>query len=366
LAACSGGTPAGGWSSATVANGVVYFGGTNGKLYALDANTGSLKWPAYAGETGKPLLSIYGTPAVDNGVVYFGASDGYVYALDAASGAKKWIFDANAESVDKRGIVPSLLVADGVVYFGANDHYFYAVDAGTGAQKWRFLTSDKIWGDATFSNQTIYFGSFDHHLYALNLDGTKKWDYDAGGLIISKPLVANGLVYFGALEKLFALDASTGTIKPQHGWEQSLEPNHWIWSNPTMQDDMIYVSDLAEQGQVHAFDALSGSPKWAQPFEAGGQVHSSVAISDTVGYFGTASNKVFALDAKSGSPVWKQPFPAEGPVYATPTVAGDSIYVNSHGRAFYALLAADGQPKWCFDVTQDKPLTPCVAAQAAP
>jgi outer membrane protein assembly factor BamB len=126
---------------------------------------------------------------------------------------------------------------------------------------------------------------------------------------------------------------------------------------------MIYVSDLAEQGQVHAFDALSGNPKWVKPFDAGGQVHSSVTISDTVGYFGTANNRVYALDAKSGGPVWKQPFTASGPVYATPAVAGDVVYVNSHGSAFYALLSADGSPKWCFDIAQDKLLGSCVTAQ---
>lgn len=359
--ACAGGTPTGGWSSPIVANGIVYFGGTNGKFYALDANDGTLKWPAYAGEQGKPLGSIYGAPAVDNGVVYFGALDGNLYALDALTGAPKWPkpFDATADAPDRRGIVPSPLVANGVIYFGANDHNFYAVDAGTGTQKNKFATGDKIWADATLDDQTIYFGSFDHHLYALSLDLKPKWNFDAGGIIVSKPLVANGLVYFGALEKLFALDAATGGVK----WEQKLDPDHWIWSNPTLQGSMIYVSDLAEQGQVHAFDAESGAPKWVQPFDAGGQVHSSVAISGTVGYIGTANNRVYALDAKNGGSVWRQPFTTEGPVYATPTVAGDLVYVNSHGRAFYALLAADGAPKWCFDITQDKRLGSCVTPQ---
>lgn len=365
VSACGGGTPTSGWSSPTVANGVVYFGGTNGKLYALDANTGALKWPQpYAGEASKPLVSIYGSPAVDNTVVYFGALDGNVYALDAAAGTLKWKFDANAESTDKRGIVPSPLVANGVVYFGANDHIFYAVDAGAGTLKWKFATGDKIWGDAAIADQVIYFGSFDHHLYALNLDGSKKWDFDAGGIIISKPLVANGLVYFGALEKLYALDAATGAIR----WGKTLAPEHWIWSNPTMQDNMIYVGDLV--GAVNAFDAQSGELKWDKPFDAGGQVHSSLAISGTVGYLatalttaGTVNNKVYALDVKNGSPVWRQPFTADGPIYATPTIAGDVVYVNSHGRAFYALLVADGSPKWCFDITQDKLLPSCVVGQ---
>ena len=54
---------------------MVYFGGTNAKFYALDANTGALKW-TYAGEQSQPLVGVYGQPAVDQGVVYFAALNG--------------------------------------------------------------------------------------------------------------------------------------------------------------------------------------------------------------------------------------------------------------------------------------------------
>ena len=57
------------FSSPTVADGVVYVGSYNDKVYALNATTGHLLW-SY--ETGGPVVS---SPAVKNGVVYVGSED---------------------------------------------------------------------------------------------------------------------------------------------------------------------------------------------------------------------------------------------------------------------------------------------------
>jgi eukaryotic-like serine/threonine-protein kinase len=361
LAAC-GGAPAGGWSSAAVSDSTVYFGGTNGKFYALDANTGALKW-TYSGEQNTPLGSIYGEPAVANGVVYFGTLNGTLYALNANDHSVKWTFDATAASPDQKGLVASPVVADGVIYIGANDHNFFAVDAATGKVKWKFTAQDKIWGAATIVNQTIYFGSLDHHLYALNLDGSKKWDFDAGGMILGQPLVDNNAIYVGALGKMFALTYANGRVQVK--WQQSLDPDHWIWSSPTIQDNVVYVGDLG--GQVHAFDAQTGAPKWTYAVPApdtSRAVRGSVVVTDSLAFVGTGNNdnvnapagKVYALDASSGQPKWS--FPTQGSVFTTPSLADQTLYVMSHQQVFYALNEADGTLKWAFNLAKDTPGTP--------
>jgi hypothetical protein len=58
-----------------VANGVVYFGSLNYKMYALDAKTGTLLW-SYATD-----YWIVTSPAVADGMVYVGSNDGHVYAF---------------------------------------------------------------------------------------------------------------------------------------------------------------------------------------------------------------------------------------------------------------------------------------------
>ena len=58
------------YSSPAVANGVVYVGSFDAKVYALNATTGATLWTA---TTGGDVIS---SPAVANGVVYVG-SDGH-------------------------------------------------------------------------------------------------------------------------------------------------------------------------------------------------------------------------------------------------------------------------------------------------
>jgi outer membrane protein assembly factor BamB len=58
-----------------VANGVVYIGSWDHKVYALNAKTGKKLWSYTTGS------SVDSSPAVANGVVYFSPSNGGVYAF---------------------------------------------------------------------------------------------------------------------------------------------------------------------------------------------------------------------------------------------------------------------------------------------
>ena len=60
------------------------------------------------------------SPAVAEGVVFVGSYDKKVYALDASSGALLWSYT----TLDK--VISSPAVADGAVYFGSYDHLVYA------------------------------------------------------------------------------------------------------------------------------------------------------------------------------------------------------------------------------------------------
>jgi len=54
----------------------VYIGSYDHNLYAVDILTGQRKWSF---TTGNWVLS---SPAIAGGVVYFGSSDGHLYALE--------------------------------------------------------------------------------------------------------------------------------------------------------------------------------------------------------------------------------------------------------------------------------------------
>ena len=65
LTAC-GGAPPTGWAGARVVDGVVFTGTSIGKVMALNAADGALKWQFPAD---KNLTSVYATPALANGIL---------------------------------------------------------------------------------------------------------------------------------------------------------------------------------------------------------------------------------------------------------------------------------------------------------
>ena len=66
--------------------------------------------------------SVDSSAAVTGDTVYFGARDRFIYALDAETGEMKWSFET-------AGFVESSpTVADGVVYIGSNDGSIYALE----------------------------------------------------------------------------------------------------------------------------------------------------------------------------------------------------------------------------------------------
>jgi len=98
-------------SSPAVANGVVYIGSRDNKVYALNARTGHKLW-SY--RTGDWVLS---SPAVASGIVYVGSQDGKVYALNARTGTKLWIYATGGY------VQSSPAVTKGRVYVGSGSGF---------------------------------------------------------------------------------------------------------------------------------------------------------------------------------------------------------------------------------------------------
>ena len=103
-------------SSVGVADGVIYIGGS--MLHAFDGQTGREIWTVKPSDTEHSFRS---GPSIADGVAYFGRSDGYLYAVDTQIGQVKWQFQTgnNAPS--------AVVIADGVLYFKGGDGYLYAI-----------------------------------------------------------------------------------------------------------------------------------------------------------------------------------------------------------------------------------------------
>ena len=75
-------------SSPIYKNGIIYVGGGDGKMYALQNSTGNLVWQnSDAGS----IKNIYSGPTLSERAVYSGTLEGKVAAMDIITGATKWV-----------------------------------------------------------------------------------------------------------------------------------------------------------------------------------------------------------------------------------------------------------------------------------
>ena len=149
-------------SSPVVANGAVYFGSGDGNLYALDADSGDLRWKFATGDV------VHASPAYADGVVYVGSWDSYFYAVDAATGKEKWRFHGGEDPLihNQVGFQSSPAVVNGVVYTGCRDSNLYAIDAATGKEKWHFNNGGSwVITSPAVTQGKVIFATSDSSLY---------------------------------------------------------------------------------------------------------------------------------------------------------------------------------------------------------
>ena len=177
-----------------------------------------------------------------------------------------------------------------MLYYGSSaDGKVYALDALNGSLVWNYTTGDLVLSSPLVYDGLVYFGSQDKKIYALNsVDGSLVWNFTTSGPVYSSAAIANGIVYIGSRDhNIYALDAQTGDL---------------IWNYPT-----------------------------------GGFVDSSPAIAEGIVYVGSEDKKLYALAALSGNLVWS--YTTEGMVVASPAVANGILYVGSYDHLVYAIGA---------------------------
>ncbi|MGW4202586.1 outer membrane protein assembly factor BamB family protein [Streptomyces sp. NPDC004726] len=302
-----------------------------GKTLGTNRSAARSPTPSAAPSPAKPWSfttggRIWSSPAVADGFLYTGSSDGKVYSLDAGTGTMKWTY-TTGENVES-----SPTVANGILYAASWDRKVYALDAATGRQKWAYTTGEVIRAAPTVANGTLYIGSEDNKLYALDAQtGTVKWTYTTDGGILSSPVVVGETLYVGNHDgKVYAFDAPTGRTK----W--TYDANSSFFSAPVVVDGTLYIG--SDDGKLHALDAATGRQKWA--YTTGGNIRSSPAVADGILYTGSLDFRVHAVDARTGRMKWT--YTTGDGIGSSPTVFNGNVYVGSLDGKVYALDALTG------------------------
>lgn len=185
-------------SSASIVDGTVYTGCRDSNVYALDATTGKEKWRCF-----NDLSWVNSTPAVVKGKVYFATCDSSLFKIvDAATGKE------TARQQDKAYMFSSPSVVGNTVLIGVFNGTLTARDANTGELLWEYQVEkskqNKEWvltADRKFNMPLIFPSSLDE----VNIAGART--QISIGAVLSSPLIANGVVYFGSGDGyLYALE----------------------------------------------------------------------------------------------------------------------------------------------------------------
>jgi len=196
------------------------------------------------------------------------------------------------------------------------------------------------------ANGVVYFGSLDRHLYALNAStGARLWSYDTEKQVESSPALANGVVYFGTQNtsttggSLYALNASTGALL----W--SFLTGSSVISSPAIANGEVYFG--SDDGNVYALDGTTGGKLWS--YSTGNYPDGSPAVANGVVYmtntdYSSTTNigNLYALDAATGALLWSYPI---GNANSSPALVNGTVYVrgghNGPGNLYAFSVGAD-------------------------
>ena len=277
--------------SLAAANGLVF--ATDGAaLHAVDAATGTGRWSA-------PIDDAVGRLNVVDGVVYAGAPGGVV-GFHADTGAEAWRWNGGPAGVP----VAAGPIADGVGYFATRDGRVFAVDIASRAVRWSIQTigndvaSGQVVGDTFFvSTNQADAPEPVGEIYAVErATGTIRWRFRApSGLQIKEGPVKDGVLYAnGRADGLWALkdDGAEATVR----WHVDAPESHWPMA---LVGDTLYQARV--DGSIGAYATGDGALLWeteAQASWAGGPIVSGGMVfsaNDATGIEAFADPALLAL-----------------------------------------------------------------------
>lgn len=283
-----------------VADGRVYAAAAEGRVLALDLQTGKRVWEFKAAKDEK--LRLTGGPGAGNGLVVVGGLDGAVIALDAQDGSERWRAKVRSE------IIAAPTVSQGLVLVRSNDGRITAFDVASGEQRWyaeRELPSLTVRGNASLTPAPglLFAGNDDGTLTALALrDGRLLWEQAVG--------LPEGRT---ELERMADVDAPI-----------------------VIDGTMLYASSY--RNRTVAIDGPSGRPMWQSDHGGPG----AIGVAPSAILVSSAAGTVYALDKSNGVALWSQPALARRSLTG-PAVQGDYAVVGDYAGYVHWLRLDNGE-----------------------
>jgi alcohol dehydrogenase (cytochrome c) len=329
------GRPDGGPNGVAVASGVVY-GNTDTSAFALSARSGAERWRTRLTGRRNPVTI---APLVANGLVYTsstgqsGGGRGTLFALDANTGAVRWRFDTIVgpwrfprEASGGGAWHPPSLDADGRIYWGTANPYPWG-------------------GSRKRPNGGMYPGPVRHTDSLLVLDGrTGKlvWsdqvtphdvrDYD---FQLPPLLLGNLVVGAGKAGRVIAWNRASGKRR----WETAVG-RHRNDRGPLPTRPTLVCPGLlgGVETPMATADGRIFVPVVDLCFRESAYGTSGLRFYSTD--YSKGTGEIVALEASSGRRLWTRRFPS--PDFGCATVAGGVVYTATYDGRVYGLSTETG------------------------
>ena len=383
---------------------------------------------------------VYAQPTVAAGQVYVSSDAGWVYALDPESGCVRWSFQA--EGGVRTAPVMGVIGGRPLLFFGDIKSNAYGLDARTGVKVWRTLVDPhvlgRITGSPVLSKGRLYvpvssheewlgsgssypcctfrgvLASLDAATGAIvwksvmipeaprptrkNSQGVQLWG-PAGAAIWGAPAIdeARGLAYVStgdgytspaaeATDSIRAISLKTGKVvwsfqaKAADSWLGGCTPQSKVENCPDpVGPDYDFSSGVIlakpdggpslvvaaqKSGIVWALDPDRGQPVWKAdvttgPVDARGELVWGGATDGRSAYFGLTSGGFAAIDLKDGKVRWRErvdaarePERLHGHSGAV-SLAPGAILSGGWDGVLRAVSTEDGHVLWSFDTMRD-------------
>ncbi len=265
-----------------------------------------LKWTWNRDQSTAVRISYFVQPIVADGRVFIGACDNRMYALDAASGRQLWAFQTEGVIMGTAAYGPDTRL----VYFGSHDSHVYAVDAADGTLAWKFKTGEGVWAAILYVDGTVYVGSRDGYFYALDgRTGKPVWQYPAADEEPLPPIYSpasfspkTGLVYFGARDvRIYAVDAKSGRLAAR---SEQLNGADFGWYWPVVLDEQGWIMVRTCNYHTHKV--------WVGPYRGEGRAIAAWIDENPQHRF------FHTLDARTLKPAYTAPILFQGGCYGRP------------------------------------------------
>ena len=339
-----------------------------GRLYALDTNSGCVKWHYVSDMTLRSSLTFAEATPSSPASIIMGDAAGFVHAVDAKSGRKLWVSNARLNEYNR--ITGAPVVHDGKVftpvsaievnYAGQDD---YECCKGQGAViAFDLATGKKLWTGTTMEPAQPT---------RLSRTGTQQWG-PSGAIIWSTPIVdpKRNVIYAGTGENVSwpATDTSDAII----AYDMNTGDKRWVFQ-ATKADIWNYAcgrraANCDWPGEYHSPDHDFGATSMLIKRQDG----SELVIA------GQKSGVVWALNPDDGQLVWSNKVgrgSANGGVHWGMAFDGTRIFVPNNdsnrpagpdenpawGPGINALNAMTGEIEWSYknnarDCGQDLPV----------